>query len=185
MMSVIKKIFGAVIGFFKGIIGWIQYQEFKPNKDIVGIFVALLCAAALFYLPSYDPGFSMTADEFADVCEDYGHELVDITDDFRERYVDKVVTDTEDDYILKFYSCKRDTSAKFYAARECVEIRRDFGGHETDFTNAEFSLTTFKSLHYSTIVYRNGSDLLIIHCPASDKATLEALSKKCRIPTIK
>ena len=110
-MRLLKKCVMAVVNFIKGIIAWIEYQEFKPAKEIVGLFLALCCAAVLFFLPSYDPGYTMTAEKYQELCEKNGFEMQDVTDSYF--YVYSVIEDTLDEYTLKYYSCTKSCFARF------------------------------------------------------------------------
>ena len=180
-MQFIKKIFAAIIKVPKAIIAWIKYQEFKPAPEIVGLFLALCCAAVLFFLPSYDPPYLMTAEKFTDLCEKNGFEMTDITDSYY--YTDSVVEYATEDYTLRYFSCTADCYANFYRVVQ-TDLMRQQGGFEHTVYNSEFHLSTFTASDRTTTVYQNGTELLIVSGPKSDSDTLKKILKKCRIPAV-
>lgn len=181
MLKIIRKIFGFIPAFFKWIRYWIDYWELKPGKEVVGLLIALCCAAVLFFLPSYDPPYNMTTEKFTKLCENNGFEMQDIIDKYF--YMQSAAEDTHEDYTLKYLSCTDECYTKFFCAREIVSQRKA-GGRETNVYNPQFQLTTFTSLDRQTTVYRNGTELLIVSGPKSDLSTLNAILKKCRIPKV-
>lgn len=180
-MQFIKKIFTAIIKAPKAIAAWIKYQEFKPAPEIVGLFIALCCAAVLFFLPSYDPPYTMTSEKFTSVCEKNGFKMTDVTDSYF--YSNAVVEDTLDDYTLKYFSCTKGCFAKFFYVNE-VQYQRELGGFETTVYNSKFQLTTFIANDRTATVYRNGTELLVVSGPKTDADTLKKILKKCRIPAV-
>ena len=181
MIKIIKKIFGAIGSAFKWMRYWIDYWELKPGAEVIGLILALCCAALLFFLPSYNPPYNMTTDKFAKLCENNGFEMLDLTDKYF--YVNGVTEDTLDDYTLKYYSCEDICYARFYGARE-TRLLRGLGGKERNVYNSKFQLTTFTNAQYTAVVYRNGAELLIVSGPTTDAETLSNILKKCRLPKV-
>ena len=180
-MGFIKKAVLSVIKFFKDLRYWMDYWDIKMPAEIVGLFLALICAAVLFFLPSYDPGYNMTVGKFRTLCERHDFEMEDISENYF--YVNSVVEDTHEDYTFKYYSCTNTCYAKFYAVRETNELRKQ-GGRERNVYNPQFQLTTFTERGRHATLYRNDTELLIVSGPTTDAETLNAILKKCRIPNV-
>ncbi len=179
----IKKIFRIITWPFRTIRDHMDYWDFKPSGEVIGLFVMVALLTIVFFLPSYNPGFEMNPEKFTDLCARYGYELHDVSEEYNPSFFNGVSASESEDYRIVYYDCTKTCYSKFFMWEHIYDAREDAYREKNTYTS-EFNRTYLYSADKISVIYRNELQLVFMEVPVEDAEKLDKFVKKAKIHRI-
>ena len=179
----LKKIFRIITWPFRALRDQMDYWDFKPSGEVIGLFARIVILTVAFFIPSYNPGFDMDPEKFTELCAKYGYELHDVTEDYNGSFFHGVAASDSEDYRIVYYDCTKTCYAKFFMWEHIYDARETAYREKNTYTS-EFNRTYLYSADTISVVYRNELQLVFMEVPAEDKEKLDKFVKKANIHRI-
>lgn len=180
----IRKILQIITWPFRTIRNYMDYWDFKPSGEVIGLVVMLVLMTAAFFLPSYNPGFEMNPEKFTELCARYDYELQDVSAEYNPSFFHGVAASDNEDYRIIYYDCTKGCYARFFMWEHIYEAREGAYREKNTYTS-EFNRTYLYSADKISVVYRNDLQLVFMEVPKEDAEKLDKFVKKSKIHRIK